>query len=59
MGLGHLRRNTLIGQKLLEAAPGSSILLIADSPVAPFFRLPAGMDFIKLPTIRKINPGQW
>jgi len=59
MGLGHLRRNTLIGQKILEAAPGSNILLIADSPVAPFFRLPAGMDFIKLPSIQKIGPGQW
>ncbi len=59
MGLGHLRRNTLIGQQILEAAPASNILLIADSPVAPFFRLPAGMDFIKLPTIRKIGPGQW
>ena len=59
MGLGHLRRNTLIGQRILEAAPGSTILLIADSPVAPFFRLPAGMDFIKLPSIQKIGPGQW
>jgi len=59
MGLGHLRRNTLIGQKILEAAPGSNILLIADSPVAPFFRLPHGMDFIKLPSIQKISPGVW
>jgi len=59
LGLGHLRRNTLIGQKILEAAPGSNILLIADSPVAPFFRLPSGMDFIKLPSIWKIGPGQW
>ena len=59
MGLGHLRRNTLIGQKILEASPDSNILLIADSPVAPFFRLPPGMDFIKLPSIQKIGPGQW
>lgn len=59
MGLGHLRRNTVIGQRILEAAPGSTILLIADSPVAPFFRLPSGMDFIKLPSIQKIGPGQW
>jgi predicted glycosyltransferase len=59
MGLGHLRRNTLIGQQILQAAPDSNILLIADSPVAPFFKLPAGMDFIKLPSIQKIGPGQW
>src|SRR4029077_5687192 len=59
MGLGHLRRNTLIGQRVLEAAPGRNILLIADSPVAPFFSLPSGMDFLKLPSIQKIGPGQW
>ena len=59
MGLGHLRRNTLIGERILQAAPGSNILLIADSPVAPFFSLPPGMDFIKLPSIRKTGPGQW
>ena len=59
MGLGHLRRNTLIGQGILDAAPGSNILLIADSPVAPFFSLPQGMDFLKLPSIQKIGPGQW
>jgi predicted glycosyltransferase len=59
MGLGHLRRNTLIGQRILDAAPGSNILLIADSPVAPFFSLPSGMDFLKLPSIQKIGPGQW
>jgi predicted glycosyltransferase len=59
MGLGHLRRNTLIGQQLLEVTQDSNILLIADSPVAPFFKLPEGMDFVKLPSIRKIGPGQW
>ena len=59
MGLGHLRRNTLIGERILQAAPDSNILLIADSPIAPFFRLPAGMDFVKLPSIQKIGPGQW
>ncbi len=58
-GLGHLRRNTLIGQQLLEAAGDSNILLVADSPVAPFFKLRHGMDFIKLPSIRKVAPGQW
>ena len=47
-GLGHLRRTTLIGQSLLEQAPDSAVLLLADSPVAPFFQLPgrivAGSD---------------
>ncbi len=59
LGLGHLRRNILIGKHLLEETPESTVLLFADSPVAPFFQLPVGMDHIKLPSIRKISAGQW
>jgi len=58
-GLGHLRRNIRICQRLLKEVPDSSILLIADSPVAPFFQLPDGVDLIKLPSIRKIIAGKW
>ena len=58
-GLGHLRRNSVIGQQLLKEMPRSKILLFADSPVAPFFQLPAGMDHIKLPSIKKIRAGKW
>jgi len=58
-GLGHLRRNSVIGQHLLEAMPKSKVLLFADSPVAPFFQLPRGMDHIKLPSIKKVRAGKW
>lgn len=58
-GLGHLRRNSVIGQHLLDAMPRSKVLLFADSPVAPFFQLPPGMDHIKLPSIKKIRAGRW
>jgi predicted glycosyltransferase len=58
-GLGHLRRNSVIGQHLLEEMPRSKILLFADSPVAPFFQLPEGMDHIKLPSIKKVRAGKW
>ena len=59
LGLGHLRRNTLIGATLLEGSTAGSVLLLADSPVAPFFRLPSRMDHVKLPSIRKIRAGYW
>src|ERR687884_536015 len=59
LGLGHLRRSTHIGRCLLEAAPGSAVLLFADSPVAPFFELPDGMDCVKLPSILKVDAGEW
>src|ERR687885_151693 len=59
LGLGHLRRTTHIGRRLLEAAPDSAILLFVDSPVGPIFGLPDGMDCVKLPSILKVDAGQW
>src|SRR5919108_865009 len=59
LGLGHLRRTTHIGRRLLEEAPDSAVLLFADSPVAPFFELPDGMDCVKLPSILKVDAGRW
>jgi len=59
LGLGHLRRTTLIGGAFLGADTDSNVLLFADSPVAPFFELPNGMDVVKLPSIRKVNAGCW
>src|SRR2546425_12060423 len=59
LGLGHLRRTITIGGHFLGKGPGSKVLLFADSPVAPFFQLPEGMDHVKLPSIRKVTAGQW
>jgi len=59
LGLGHLRRNILIGRKILEFSPQTNVLLFTDSPASPFFTLPDGMDHIKLPSIRKLDAGQW
>jgi predicted glycosyltransferase len=59
LGLGHLRRTTVIGSALLEAMKDCQVLLIADSPVAPFFQIPERMDHIKLPSIRKVNADSW
>src|SRR5437016_11938092 len=59
LGLGHLRRTITIGAHFLEKVSGSRVLLFADSPVAPFFQLPDGMDHVKLPSIRKVDAGQW
>src|SRR2546426_9236488 len=59
VGLGHLRRNILIGRQLMEEAGDANVLLFANSPVAPFFELPEGMDLVKLPSVRKISAGNW
>src|SRR5262249_46335452 len=59
LGLGHLRRSITIADHLLRHLPNSTVLLFADSPVAPFFRLPDGMDHVKLPSLRKLDAGRW
>ena len=58
-GLGHLRRNLNLAMQLHRLAPGAAILLIADSPAAPFFRMPFRCDFVKIPTLVKITAGVW
>ena len=58
-GLGHLRRNLNIIHQVKKKNPQASILIIVDSPVAPFFELPPGCDFIKIPTVVKVDYGVW
>ena len=59
LGLGHLRRNVNIAHALSRKAPDTTFLFVADSPLAPFFALPPNSDFIKLPTIVKVDSGVW
>lgn len=59
LGLGHLRRNILIAGEILEQAQDSNVLILADSPVAPFFKLAHGIDHLKLPSIKKVTHGNW
>ncbi|NUO82313.1 hypothetical protein HUU05_19745 [candidate division KSB1 bacterium] len=59
LGLGHLRRNVNICYQIKKRCPQASCLIIADSPVAPFFRLPPHCDFIKIPTLVKVDTGIW
>jgi predicted glycosyltransferase len=59
MGLGHLRRTHNIAREVLASQPLASILVVADSPVAPFFTPIPGMTFLKLPTIVKVGNGEW
>jgi len=58
-GLGHLRRNLNICLQIKKRSPEASILIIADSPVAPFFKMPPKCDFVKIPTIVKVDTGVW
>lgn len=59
LGLGHQRRTTLLAGEFLGTYPGGSVLTLSDSPVGQFFEARPGHDFLKLPSIRKVGPGNW
>ncbi len=58
-GLGHLRRNTTIASVLARQVPDSSVLMLIGCPSGAVFKLPTGVDFIKLPSVIKRNTGVW
>jgi len=59
LGLGHLRRTTLLATEVLRARPEATVLTISDSPLGEFFSPAPGHDYLKLPSIRKVRPGEW
>jgi predicted glycosyltransferase len=56
-GLGHLRRATNLANALVIERSDLSVLLVVDSPVAPFFDLEDHIDFLKSPTVVKVDAG--
>ena len=58
-GLGHLRRNTTIASHLAHELPKSSVLMLIGCPTGAVFKMPPGVDFIKLPSVIKRDTGVW
>ena len=58
-GLGHQRRTTLLADEFLRTCAGASALTVSDSPLGMFFSSAAGHDYCKLPSVRKVGPGDW
>jgi len=52
-GLGNIRRTMSICQSLMASIPDLSILIISGSPMIQSFRIPAGIDYIKLPCLTR------
>ena len=52
-GLGNIRRMLAICKYLLKSIPNLSILLVSGSPILHDFRLPPGLDYIKLPCLNR------
>jgi len=57
-GLGNIRRMLTICEHLLSEIPQLSILLLSGSPMLQGFRLPLGLDYIKLPCLNRGNTGE-
>jgi predicted glycosyltransferase len=57
-GLGNLRRIIAICEHLLNYWPQLSILLVSGSPMIHEFRLPKGLDYIKLPCLNRGISGE-
>jgi predicted glycosyltransferase len=55
VGLGHLRRNLRIANALLGELPSAAVLMAGSSPAASSFRIPPNVDFVKLPSMSKVE----
>ncbi len=54
-GLGNIRRTLLLAQELLDQYPKAAVLLITGSQMIHSFRIPEGVDYIKLPCLDRID----
>jgi predicted glycosyltransferase len=54
-GLGNIRRTLLLAQELIEQYPGAAILLVTGSQMIHSFRIPDGVDYVKLPCLDRVD----
>src|SRR4029077_17679488 len=58
-GLGNIRRTLLLSGMLAEEYPLGSLLLVTGSPVIQAFRIPLGLDYIKLPCLDRVDADRY
>ena len=54
-GLGNIRRTVLLAQELINQYPKAAVLLITGSQMIHSFRIPEGVDYVKLPCLDRID----
>ncbi|MDO5103740.1 MAG: glycosyltransferase [Lautropia sp.] len=59
MGLGHIRRNTLLAQTLIKSPLSADVLLISGIRESGAYPLPKGIDSITLPAYHKQPDGSY
>jgi len=55
-GLGHFRRSLTIASHLRRHLPDASALIMTGLESAYAFETPSGIDFVKLPAVKKVGP---
>ena len=56
-GLGHLRRTLALAEVFVERNPGTNVLILTGSTVSGAFKMPGGVDTVKLPSAVKVDDG--
>lgn len=56
-GLGNIRRMLEISRHLVDQDPDVSILILSGSPMLHAFRIPARIDYVKLPCLTRTRSG--
>lgn len=54
-GLGNIRRTLLLAQELSEQYTGAAVLMVTGSQMVHSFRIPDGVDYIKLPCLDRVD----
>ena len=58
-GLGHLRRTLALAEAFVERDPGTNVLILTGSPLSGAFRMPRGVETVKLPSAVKVDNGHY
>jgi predicted glycosyltransferase len=58
-GLGNIRRTLLLAETLMTQYPAAAILIVTGSPMIHAFRIPDGIDYIKLPCLDRIDADRY
>lgn len=58
-GLGNIRRTLLLAETVRSEYPQASVLVVTGSPVIHAFRIPDGVDYVKLPTLDRTDADRY
>lgn len=58
-GLGNIRRTLLLAETIRAEYHDASVLVVTGSPVIHAFRIPDGVDYVKLPTLDRTDADRY